>query len=714
MKNTIMVLLLTLALVFATTVYAEKVPKSPTAAEVNTNSSKETKSIDFSMVISGGVSLGAYESGYNWAMVRMLAKIRSMDYVNKPDLRSVAGASAGSINALLTAMYWCQKETVPYKNNVDDNLFYETWVNLGIEDLIIKGKDPENKSTLFTRKELKNKAAQIMEHMGKDIYRNGCEVPMGFAVTKATPIVEEFQGIKIKNQNFSIPLSFKTKNGKASIVNKEMPEESTAFHLSIPGIEHDYTKITDVLFASSAFPGAFQQVKLEYKYKGKIRSNYFIDGGAYDNIPLQLATELNTKANLFIFMDPNNMRKEPVLTEKEEEEKPPVGFLTSNASPLSSSIEIFQQMKLYQAINQYFRGKSDKQLILSSRFHPLTAGYLAHFGAFLDKNFRMYDYHVGVYDAIYHLAKKLRKKGRFGHKSELEVMDVLMKDLEIDKNSEALTAYNFFKATEFKHTKPKTDNRYAAIYQAFDLETRDTERYTNKKFKSFLSKLDMRYIPVKEGSFVYNARKDLDHWGKRPLRYIVNRVTTLENERAEAYPEYAATAKGISIAAWISGSMLKSKDGWDILPVNAPRDKGNEGLMTMVRFIPTEFSTDTINGGLSLAYEAYWYKDMGFLSGFDFKASYNFNDEEGDFVRFDADAFYEYDDFVKFGAGASVFGNIEEDFYDKDTAYGANAYIDLMDIFRVTYVRRGGDIEDNNYLYLGIENIPSLIYWLNR
>jgi hypothetical protein len=325
---------------------------------------------------------------------------------------------------------------------------------------------------------------------------------MGFAVTKVTPIVEEFQGIKIKNQNFSIPLSFKVRNGKASIVNKEMPEESTAFHLAIPGIEQDYTKITDVLFASSAFPGAFQQVKLEYKYKGKIRSNYFIDGGAYDNIPLQLATELNPKASLFIFMDPNNMRKEPALTEKEEEEKPPVGFLTSSASPLSSSIEIFQQMKLYQAINQYFRGNSTKQLILSSRFHPLTAGYLAHFGAFMDKNFRMYDYHVGVYDGIYHLAEKLRKKGGFGHKSQLEVMDVLMKDLDIDKNKEALTAYNFFKATEFKHTKPKTDNRYAAIYQAFDLETRDTERYTNEKFKSFLAKLDMRYIPVKEGSFV--------------------------------------------------------------------------------------------------------------------------------------------------------------------------------------------------------------------
>ena len=89
--------------------------------------------IDFSMPSSQAVS--AWElmkSGYNWAVIKMLSKVRD-DMVNlaDPELRSVAGASAGSINALMTAMYWCQKEDVPLKNSVEDNLFYETWVNLG-------------------------------------------------------------------------------------------------------------------------------------------------------------------------------------------------------------------------------------------------------------------------------------------------------------------------------------------------------------------------------------------------------------------------------------------------------------------------------------------------------------------------------------------------------------------------------------------------------
>jgi predicted acylesterase/phospholipase RssA len=674
----------------------------------------EQRPIDFSMVISGGVSLGAYESGYNWATIKALARIKSNKTMIDPTLRSVAGASAGSINALLTAVYWCQKDSIPYQNSVDDNLFYETWVNLGIEDLIIKGKDPENRSTLFTRKELKHKADLIMDHMDRPIFREGCTVPMGFSVTKVTPIVEEFQGIKIKNQNFSVPFTFSVENGKVIIKNKQMPEESTNFYISIPGIEKDYRKIVDVLFASSAFPGAFQQIKLRYQYKGKIRSNYFIDGGAYDNIPLQLATELNEEARLFIFMDPSNMRKEKPLSEEDEKEEPPVGFLTSSAGPLTSSVEIFQQMKLYQAINQHFRGHPERKLILSSRYHPLTAGYLEHFGAFMDKNFRLYDYHVGVYDAIYHLALKLRNKPEYTNLSQIEVMDTIMRELGVDRNKEALTAYTFFKQTEFKLGKPDRNNRYAAIYYAFNRKLRDAKRYTNDEFKIFLSKLDMRYLPVKKRSFLAYARRDIDSWAKRPLRYVVNRITTLENERAKVHPDYEPVAKAISIAAWGAGTFLKEKNGWDVLPINAPNDQENRVMRNLFRLVPTEISTDTTNGGLSFAYEAYWYHKMGFLNGMEFKPSYNFHDRGGDFVRMDINTFSEFDDFIKVGGGISGFGNMKGSFYERDTAYGANLYIDIMDTFRITYVRRHGHIEDNDYLYLGIENIPSLLYWLNR
>jgi len=675
----------------------------------------EREKIDFSMVISGGVSLGAYESGYNWAMIKMLAKIRKHGTLAEPELRSVAGASAGSINALMTIMYWCQKDDVPLRNSVEDNLFYETWVNLGIEDLAIHGEDPNNESTLFTRKALEKKAEYILEQMNKPIFRKGCEVPLGVSVTKVTPIVEEIAGIKIKNQHFSIPLTVKEKNGRLVIENRKMPP-STDFYISIPGIEKDTGKIANVLFASSAFPGAFQRVKLDYVYKGKRASHYFIDGGAFDNVPLQLAIELNEKASFFLFMDPSNMRKEAPRSEKDMKEEAPVGFITTNAIPLLSSLEIFQSMRLYQAINKYFRNHHDRTLILSSRYHPITGKYLEHFAAFLDKNFRVYDYYVGVYDAIFHLASALRKKPQYQHFSQTKLMDQLKTRLGIDKNAEGLAAYTMLRDIEFKHIRPKTTDRFSAIYNAFDVKKRDAKRYDLDEFKQFLTKLDIRYLDISndKSPFLVYVKKDVNNWYRRPFRAIINRVTTLENDRAKIYKEHLSFAKVTTLASWIGSTFVAEKDGWDILPLHVPQDEGKAAFRTALRLLPGEIATDMKNGGVSFGYTALYYANMEYLSGFEAKAAYVIGDRTSDFVRVDLDAFYEVDDFFKVGMGGSVFGDMEGDFYKKESAYGVNTYLDIMDIFRFTYVHRHGDLEKKDYIYFGIENLPSLIYWMNR
>ena len=51
---------------------------------------------------------------------------------------------------------------------------------------------------------------------------------------------------------------------------------------------------------------------------------------------------------------------------------------------------------------------------------------------------------------------------------------------------------------------------------------------------------------------------------------------------------------------------------------------------------------------------------------------------------------------MKFGVGASFFGDTKGSFYKRDSAYGFNTYVDIMDIFRLTYVRRHGDNIENN------------------
>jgi len=686
----------------------------PLAADTNTTDRKE---VNFSMVISGGVSLGAYEAGYNWAIIKMLSTIKNQKDLIEPKLKSVAGASAGSINALLSAMYWCQKETVPLHNSIDDNLFYETWVNLGIEDLLIRGSDPKNKNSLFSRRGLEKKAEKILAHLEKPIYRKGCKVPLGVSVTKVQPIIEKIHGIKVKNQNFSVPLSFKESHGKAIVENKSMPNNGD-FYLSIPKIDQEKEKLIHLLFASGAFPGAFQQVKLDYAYKKQKRSGYFIDGGLYDNVPLDLAIALDENASTFFFMDPSNMRKEHISTsEKEQEEKMPLGFIETNLLPVFSSFDIMQSMKLYEAINHNFRGDSQKQLVLSSRFHPITGKFLGHFGAFLDQNFRNYDYHVGIYDAIYHMAAAFKRyhSNKFASLSQLDIMHYLKRLVGIDKSPEALAAYTLFINTEFHNLKPKTNDRFSAIYNAFDLEKSDANRYDSDAFKAFLNTLDMHYIKTTPKGFLRRAKQDIDNWYKRPLRFIVNRISSIENDYAKIKKEHRSVATITSLAAWAGNTFIKDKVGFHFFPLDVPGDKGKEELRTALRFLPSDLSTDLSNGGMSVGYTSLYYTDeKSFISGFEAKANYVIADKTSDFIRADVSAFKEYGDFMKVGAGISLFGDVEGSFYKSNSAYGVSTYVDFIDIFRFTYIYRRGDHVDHNYLYFGIENIPSLIYWLNR
>jgi len=674
----------------------------------------ERNKIKSSLVISGGVSLGAYQSGYNWATIKILNKLRDEHRSVEPDLRSIAGASAGAINSAYAAMYWCQKDSIPLRNTVEDNLFYDLWVNLDIDDLLIPGKDPDNNSTLLSRKVLEESGHKFVEHMQQPVYRKNCEMPLGIAVTKAVPIVEKVGGLTMKNQQFAVPLTLKEKNGKAIVENRAMPP-SENFYIAIPGIEKDSSKLVDVLFASSAFPGAFQQVKLDYVYKGKRYSHYFIDGGVYDNVPLDLAIALDDTSSLYFFLDASNVRKEKIIEETEkEEEEVPVGFISPTLKPLLGSVDIYQSIMLYKAFNKHIRYNPDRSLMLSSRYHPIAGKFLAHFGAFLDQDFRIYDYHVGVYDAIYTMASALKRK-YYPDVSQIKIMNTLKKILGLDENPEALAAYKLFLDTEFHHTVPKTTDRFSAIYNAFNLKKPDTKRYDIEEFKAFVLKLDLQYLDHPDGNerLAY-MKEDIDNWYRKPARNTFTRIATMENARTSVYPDNAPVSAAVSTGVWAGNALIKEKKGLDIQPFDVPEDEGKEGLRTALRLLPNDISFDVLNGGLSLGYKAIYYTNSNVIDGIEGKVSYAFADDAPDFVRGDLGIYKEYKDFMKFGAGISFFGDTEGSFYKRDSAYGFNTYVDVMDIFRLTYVRRDGDIPDKNYFYFGIGNIPSLIYWLNR
>ncbi len=688
----------------------------------------KTPTINMAMVISGGVSLGAYEAGYNWALIKMLRTLSLHSTKIRPQLKSLAGASAGSINALLSGIYWCQKESSNLHNSVDDNLFHSIWTGIDITELQINGDSPTNSATLFTRAPLAKKADEILALMRQPIYRKGCAIPFGVMVTKSHPIIEQFNGIDIKIQSFAIPMELYESNGHLQIRNsrKKIPYNAS---MAIPTLDTNTSTIKDILFASSAFPGAFKKVRLNYIYNKKAGSDFFLDGGVYNNIPLNLALAQNPLVDNFIFIDPDSRRyfksnranckagnfkrtREP-QSNSDYSSSDNIGFLGSNLLPLMQSTDIFRSMKLYETIHSYFYNNPNRHLILSSRYHPITGYFIWNFGAFLDKNFREYDYYVGVYDAIYKIATESIKRGFSATNNLSKEMDRFAAMLQLQISNDAYTAYKMFKTIELCGKLPTSNNRFAAIYRAFNLKLPPKKLYSFTQFKKFLQKLDISSFHIDKDSFLAYAKLYPNSWYKKSAQQIIDRVVLLENKKAKKDPKNLPIARALGFSAWVSSGLLTPKDGLEFQPLLFPV-KSRELNTIAYKLFPSEIAFDTINGGLSLGYSLYWYNSATLFDGVEFKLSFNGGKHIDNFLRLDVDPFIQKSAFT-FGAGASVFANLQNrKFWDPHTAYGANIFADYNDIFRFTYVRRFGDTPNKDYFYFGIKNLSSLFYWLNR
>jgi hypothetical protein len=293
---------------------------------------------DFSLVISGGISLGAYEAGYNWALLKYLTYLKYNSVRTDINLASIAGASAGAINTLMSSLAWCRsKESLDIDNTIDNNLFYHMWTEVDFEDLLITHnglQDPTNTTSLFSRKKIEAQAQKIIEALHQPFYAKECRVPFGFAVTRVQPRKVVINSISINNKLFHIPLLFAVDHeGRGMVKDYQGLHRNNVIHLSKKGSVND-TALQKAMFASSAFPIAFEQVDLEYWYQGEKEKARFLDGGVFDNVPLDLAIRLaQNRSSDYIFMDPKNMRRKYLsLVEREKAKR--------EESPVNSAIQL--------------------------------------------------------------------------------------------------------------------------------------------------------------------------------------------------------------------------------------------------------------------------------------------------------------------------------------------------------------------------------------
>jgi len=676
---------------------------------------KETQK-DFSLIISGGISLGAYEAGYNWALLKYMGHIKHYSKDNDIDMKSIAGASAGAINTLMSAMAWCRsRESFDVNNDIEHNLFHDMWTEVDFEDLFIHKDatlDPDNQTSLFSRKKINLLADKIIEEMHQPYYDAACKVPFGFAVTRVNPKEVTIKNIKIANKLFHIPFYFSVdSNGSGKVLDNmdDYIQRDNIIHLSKEGTPSDEA-VKKAMFASSAFPIAFEQVALDYVYKGEKEHALFLDGGVFDNVPLDLAIRLaNHKSSDFIFMDPKNLRRTFARSQADEDKD-------FRESPINSAIGLLMQIfsssessVLYNTLSEHFL-KSDKQIHLSSRYFPITGKFLEHFGAFLDKGFREYDYYVGVYDAIVNAAKYACEYGQgkgqnpqvCEQRARAYVYNILTKDSQKAKHF-----LNLLSKEEFG--QPFDDKTYVAdkaLVEVFDA-IKETTIGKIKDYHLFIDNLRKSdYKP--QNKFLKHTLAHPDNWYRKPLTNIVQRIVTLEDKNSENLSSAIA-----SVAAYTAGSFYRTKSGFTYNPVSAPLDRDK----LWVKALPYEFALT--KNMFSLGYEYYYYfnHDTFYLPrALEIKPNIAIEmsnrDDQVNFARVDFDVNYEIKrDFIMIGAGGSVYRDFNNDL-SSSVDSGFNAYVDLLNILRITYTKRDDYKGREHNVYVGINDIPSFIYWV--
>ena len=207
------------------------------------------------LVLAGGGTRGAYQVG----AVRALRELRQDDW------SIVCGTSVGALNGALVVQG-------------DDDVMEDLWHNLKQED-IIQGAI----STDLSLETIVNERSHIASFFKNYVKEKGADI---------TPLIEGANRMFNPEKFFASPVDFgcvtvTLAGQKPCFVTKEMMKENGADWL---------------LASASAFP-AFPVYR--------IHDNDYIDGGYYDNLPVDLALRMG--AEEVIAVDPNPIPNHPSL-----------------------------------------------------------------------------------------------------------------------------------------------------------------------------------------------------------------------------------------------------------------------------------------------------------------------------------------------------------------------------------------------------------------
>lgn len=257
--------------------------------------------IPVALTLSGGVSLGAYQAGslyYSSLVLRenpMLFQTRLM-----------TGSSAGALNALLALLSVCGSED----QRPSQSAFYKMWVGFKAKELLpVNGES----GALLSRKAFDGITSEL-EGKWKAGLSFSCDVVLGFSVTRVEPL-KDMSNIGFSRRGEKVALRVRGQGpGRpprlTNYVNPALFPKPMLVDLEPGNDAQNFQTLKQVLFASSAFPMAFQPADLQTCVAGNserwshldlpfqcpkedLAKAAFVDGGIFDNKPLAFAEKIS-------------------------------------------------------------------------------------------------------------------------------------------------------------------------------------------------------------------------------------------------------------------------------------------------------------------------------------------------------------------------------------------------------------------------------------
>jgi hypothetical protein len=486
----------------------------------------DDRAVPVVLTISGGISLGSYQSGVNWALVNFFRhtyhnpEFRAK-YGNVPyRLAVVTGASAGNVNAVLSTLDWCAGYR-PRSRPAEESLLWKVWTRMGIHELFPNDADARRPPApnspggygLFRRTEFQKLYEGVIDERFASRENTDCSVAVGMTLTRITPdSIRLNDQIWPRAQRFASAFMVRTPpagHGRALQIVAMPPSARTdrgfGRMVSPPPSADGTVKSTFVMRlveASSAFPLAFDPVFVRYYPPDSLDADgacprrqdgrcappameSFMDGGVFDNNPLGLAlglyrhTRSDTAQALYVYINPDRVRAPALLPHT----PPPdtsrlagrglaaIGGLLGGAVPAARQYELHS---LARVLDDTVR----RRIHVTDRGHLLVSSHLGAFAGFLGLPFRQFDFYVGMYDGLYYAARDLVCKRADGDTAQArrctrEQLDTLLNDDRLALSEPARAVLARLYREEFPESTrpapPTPERRGARLLVAVDM-----------------------------------------------------------------------------------------------------------------------------------------------------------------------------------------------------------------------------------------------------